>query len=119
MQLLACPWKYVNLHRRQFDGADHGIDFQQLLHEAGRVRAEHIGGTTNTTAYSQETEVTVGSTFGHLSCTTGAGTHIGPLTGVTSGHAAQNINAAISCGISVKWEASYRFTSPAGLGVSE
>jgi hypothetical protein len=54
-------------------------------------------------------------------CAIGAGTDIGTITGALSGWAKMDINAVVNYGFlapSAKWEGSYRFTSPTGLGVS-
>jgi hypothetical protein len=73
---------------------------------------------TNGTVTSSGAEVTTPSPFGTLNCKTGEGTHLGSITGVSSGFATMTINAALSCsGVSSKWEATYVVTSPEGLGV--
>lgn len=56
---------------------------------------------TNGSVTSSGGEVTVQSTFFGSSavCKTGAGTKIGTLTGVKSGHATLDINATVNCGI--------------------
>jgi len=73
---------------------------------------------TNGTVVSSGAEWTIGSPFGTLNCKTGAGTHLGTLTGVASGHATIDINSFLSCsGIWLKWEGTYTVTSPTGLGV--
>jgi hypothetical protein len=79
-------------------------------------------GGTNATITSSETELTVQSTIFGISavCKTGAGTPIGTLTGVSSGHATIHINEGlVSCGIlgNAKWTASLSVTTPTGLGV--
>ncbi|HVD40754.1 MAG TPA: hypothetical protein VNC16_07110 [Solirubrobacterales bacterium] len=89
------------------------------IHDPGTFEIVWISGTTNGTVYFENTQVTSGSPIGTLNCTTGATTHIGTLTGVSSGHATLHINALINCGIipSAKWEGTYTVTSPEGLGV--
>jgi len=73
---------------------------------------------TNGTVTSSGAEVTTGSPFGTLNCKTGAGTHLGTLTGVAAGNATMTINATLTCsGISSRFRATYIVTSPAGLGV--
>jgi len=55
-----------------------------------------------------------------LTCSTGASTDLGLLTGVAAGNATLEINAVINCGFfrpSVIWKAAYTITSPQGLGV--
>jgi hypothetical protein len=89
------------------------------VHTGGTLHVSHIANTTNGTVTSSGAEVTTESPFGTLNCKTGAGTHLGTLTGVSSGHATMDINATLSCsGISSKWIATYTVTSPTGLGVS-
>jgi hypothetical protein len=88
-----------------------------VTHNAGTLHVKWTSGTDGTVT-SSGAEVTTGSPFGTLNCKTGAGTHLGTLTGVASGNATMDINAALSCsGISSKWEATYVVTSPSGLGV--
>jgi hypothetical protein len=87
------------------------------VHKSGSLSIKWISGT-NGTVTSSEAEFTTGSPFGTLNCKTGAGTHLGTLTGVASGHATVDINAALSCsGVSSKWEAEWVITTPTGLGV--
>ena len=87
------------------------------VHKGGTLHVTWTSGT-NGTVTSSGAEVTTGSPFGTLTCVTGAGTHLGTLTGVKTGNASLAINAALTCsGISSKWEATYTVTSPAGLGV--
>ncbi len=90
------------------------------VHKPGTLHIQHIAGTTDGTVISSETEATKVSIFGTLTCKTGAGTHIGRLTGTASGHARIHINAVLDCGIvpSVTWKGTYTVTSPTGLGVS-
>jgi hypothetical protein len=86
-------------------------------HKGGTLHVKWIA-STNATVTSSEAEWTTGSPFGTLTCKTGAGTHLGALTGVKTGNAMLDINAALSCsGVSMKWEATYTVTSPSGLGV--
>lgn len=90
------------------------------VHNAGKLWFEHITGTTNATVFSEETDVTKGTVFGTLTCTTGAGTHIGTLTGAAAGHATLDVKAVLNCGVlvpSMLWTATYTVTSPLGLGV--
>jgi hypothetical protein len=86
----------------------------------GKLDIDWDGGT-NGTVISTEAEVTVVSTAFGISavCKTGAGTDIGTLTGVKTGHALMHINGKISCGIlgTSTWTGSYTVTSPTGLGV--
>lgn len=91
------------------------------VHKAGEFYIEHESGTTNGTVFSENTEVTVGTPFGTVNCKSGAGTDIGTLTGVASGHATLHINGLFNCGFlapSVRFVTTYRITSPTGLGVS-
>jgi hypothetical protein len=90
------------------------------VHKPGTLHISHISGTTNGTVVSSGAEWTWYSTsFGaYLNCKTGAGTHLGRLTGVKEGHARLDVNAVLSCsGISAKIETTYAVTSPTGLGV--
>jgi hypothetical protein len=92
------------------------------VHKPGALKVDWISGTTNGTVFPEEAQVTSGSPIGTLNCTTGAGTHIGTLVGAaTGGHAVMNINAVLNCGIipSARWEATYKVTSPTGLGVEQ
>jgi hypothetical protein len=89
--------------------------------QPGQLYVEHESGTTNGTVFSENTTLRIGSPFGHVHCTTGAGTDIGTLTGVSSGHATLHINAVLHCGFllpSALWTGKYTITSPTGLGVS-
>jgi uncharacterized oligopeptide transporter (OPT) family protein len=68
-------------------------------------------------------EVTVRATVGGslitVNCKT-RNTDLGTVTGVSSGSAVMTLNAVHNCGFflpSAKWEATYLFTGPAGLGV--
>jgi hypothetical protein len=87
----------------------------------GSLSVENIAGTTNGTVRSIGAKVTVPSPFGLLTCVTAAspGTDIGTLTGVKTGNATMDINAALNCGsITAKWTGTYTVTSPVGLGVT-
>jgi hypothetical protein len=89
------------------------------VHDPGTLHFSHIAGTTNATVVWSGAQITVDSPFGNLPCQTGAGTHIGTLTGTASGNAELHLNAVINCGVivpSVKWNATYEITSPSGLG---
>lgn len=91
------------------------------VHKPGTLKFKYIAGTTNATVESENTVLTRGSSVGTLTCTTGAGTHIGTLTGVASGQATLHIATALNCGLipSAKWAATYVVTTPSGLGVTE
>jgi hypothetical protein len=94
-------------------------DRTALTDDPGTLHIQWTSGT-NGTVTSSKLDITTNSPFGTLTCTTGAGTHLGSLTGVasSSAHATIDINASISCsGISSKWEATYTITTPTGLGV--
>lgn len=55
----------------------------------------------------------------YITCKTGAGTKIGTLHGVASGHATLTINAVLNCGFlypSLRWLGDFNVTSPTGLG---
>jgi len=91
------------------------------VHAPGKLYIEHITGTTNSTVYSEEAEVTtqVPPFSTYVNCKTAEGTHIGTLTGSAAGHATLHVNAVLNCGAllpSAKWEATYTVTSPTGLG---
>lgn len=87
------------------------------IHKPGIIEIEW---TQNTEAkvYSTGTEVTVKTGLGTLTCTTKERL-IGVLKGVNKGNAELSVNAVIECGITVKWTATYLFTSPNGFGVVE
>jgi hypothetical protein len=92
------------------------------VHKGGTIHISYINQTTSGTVTLSGTEVTVYSTphGTYLNCKTGAGTHLGTLSGVSShaAHATLTLNAVLSCsGISYKWEGTYTITSPTGLGV--
>jgi hypothetical protein len=88
------------------------------VHDPGKLEVVHISGTTNGTVYSEETQLTTGSPIGTLWCVTEETTHMGTLTGVSSGNATLHVNSTLDCGlISAKWEGTYTVTSPSGLGV--
>jgi hypothetical protein len=87
------------------------------VHNQGALKIYWTWGTDGTVS-SEEAEITTGSPLGTLTCTTGSATHLGTLTGVSSGHATMHVNANIDCGISAKLVTTYKITSPTGLGVS-
>jgi hypothetical protein len=90
------------------------------VHKAGVVHLQFIDATRATVSFSQ-TEWTVSSPFGTLTCVTGSGVDVGTLTGVASGSATMDINAVINCGFlvpSATLKGTYTVTSPSGLGVS-
>lgn len=90
-----------------------------VVHKFGTLHISHISDTTNGTVTSSGAEVTTNSPFGTITCETGEGTHLGTLTGVSSGHAEMDVNVTIVCsGISLKWTATRVITVPTGLGVS-
>lgn len=97
------------------------IDTTTVL-KAGRLFFSWDGGT-NATVTQSESEVTYQSTFFGASavCKTGAGTDIGTLTGVASGHATLHLNAKVNCGILgiARLTGVYTVTTPTGLGVVE
>ena len=88
----------------------------------GSLSVTNIAGTTNGTVTSSGAEVTVVSTAFGVSavCKTGAGTVIGKITGLFSGHPTLDLTGKIGCGIlgTAHWEAFLGFTSPTGLGVT-
>jgi hypothetical protein len=88
---------------------------------AGSISIENISGTTNGTVRSIGMKFTTPSPLGTLTCVTAAspGTDIGTLTGVASGKAKVDINAALNCGIiTARWVDVYVLTGPEGLGVT-
>lgn len=100
-----------------FSGCTHGT----RVVNRGTISIAHAGGT-NGTVRSTSALINVDSTtFGvTMECTT-SDTHLGTLTGVSSGHATLHVNAVVNCGFfvpSARWLADYTFTSPTGLGVS-
>jgi hypothetical protein len=90
-----------------------------VVDAAGSIEVESISGTTNATLFSKNLKVTTPSPFGKLTCTTSStGTDIGKVTGVSSGNARVDINAALNCGsITARWVALYEWTSPFGFGI--
>jgi hypothetical protein len=81
----------------------------------------NIAATTNGTVRWIGGVITTPSPFGPLSCSMAAapGTDIGTLTGTAFGTPTLDINASLNCGfITGKWQATYTFTSPEGLGVT-
>jgi hypothetical protein len=99
-----------------FTGCSHTTDVLAL----GSLSISWTAGT-NGTLSSSGAEITVKSTIFGISdvCKTGAGTTIGTLTGVSSGHATMHINARVACSISgtSTWIGTYTITSSTGLGV--
>jgi hypothetical protein len=97
--------------------------------EVSPVTVESRGGfyiekevATSGIVYSEQTAVTWNTSFGfHVTCTTaGSGTGIGTLDGVASGNATMTIAAVLSCGFllpSARWSATYKISTPTGLGV--
>lgn len=87
----------------------------------GSMSVEWISGTTNGTIRLVNTEVTVPSAIGTLTCKTGSGVDIGTMKGVaTGGKATMDINAVLNCGFlapSVAWSGKYLVTSPTGKGI--
>lgn len=91
------------------------------VHDPGTFWIEHIAGTTDGWLYSENLIMTGSSPFGTLTCTTGAGTTIGRLTGKASGNARLDMNGVLNCGFlvpSASWKADYWLTSPGATGVS-
>jgi hypothetical protein len=86
----------------------------------GSITIQHTAGT-NGTVRSSGAEIQVQSTtFGTtLVCSTN-NTHLGTLSGVSSGHAKIKTLAVVNCGFfvpSAMWESEYTVTSPTGFGV--
>lgn len=96
-------------------------NFAVTVHKPGQLYFEHISGTTNGTVFSENAEVTSGTAWGFtVNCKTGSGTHIGKLTGVSSGEATLDIDAVLNCGFllpSGVWKGTYNMWGN-GLGVS-
>jgi hypothetical protein len=95
-----------------------------VIDAKGTLSIERIPGTTNGTVRSTGAiitmPVTVGSSVVTATCTTNE-TDIGTLTGVATGHARLDVNAALNCGSSFLnsiWEATYEVTNLEGLGVT-
>lgn len=105
-----CTWTTKTLTNGSLDITD-----------IGDVNGDGQGDGTVTGTASR---VTV-QVFGFLDCVygTGAGTHLGTLTGSTAGHATMDINATVKlqegafCPETTKWVAKYEVTSPTGLNV--
>ncbi len=92
--------------------------------EGGELEIHHIAGTTNGTLTAKGFKVNVEIPFFGTTCTytTGAGTHMGTLTGVSSGNATMDINAIVTtsspgCLSSARWVATYTVTKPSPFGV--
>jgi len=93
-----------------------------VVDTAGSLTVERIGSTGNGTVRSIGAKFTTPSPFGSLTCTTASapGTDIGTLTGVSSGSAKLDVNAALNCGvITAKLTGSYITTSPHALSVHQ
>jgi hypothetical protein len=90
---------------------------QVVFHTNGSLSVERIGTTTNGTVRWSGGVWTIPSPFGTLTCQTAAspGTDIGTLTGVSSGNATIDLFAVLMCGISVKWEGTYKTTTAIGV----
>lgn len=91
------------------------------VHFSGTLHVAHIAGTTDGTVSSSGAQVTVGSPFGTLTCSTGFGVDIGRLTGKSWGWSTLDVNAVLNCGFlvpSATWKATYETTHAPGLGVS-
>jgi len=92
------------------------------VHSSGYLEIEWRSGTTNGTVFWKGLKLTTPSAFGALTCVTpAAGTHVGTLTGVTSGRATLHFHAVVNCGFflpSATWEGKFEVTSPEGLGVT-
>ena len=91
------------------------------------VGDKNADGQGDGTVTGTGSEVTV-LVFGFIDCIygTGAGTHLGTLSGSTAGHASLAINATIElqsggfgCPETTKWVANYTVTTPTGLNVRE
>jgi hypothetical protein len=91
----------------------------------GGLYIEHEASNTSGIVFSENTAVTWNTSFGfHVTCTTPAsGRGIGTLDGVgsSSAHATMTIAAVLSCGFllpSASWSATYKISTPTGLGVT-
>lgn len=108
----SCTWTTTTLAKGSLD-----------IKYVGDINGDGQGDGTVT---GTGTEVT-NQVFGFLDCVygTGAGTHLGTLTGSAAGHATISINAMIKlvsgafCPETTKWVASYTVTSPTGLNVRQ
>ncbi|HYQ79697.1 MAG TPA: hypothetical protein VEP91_11370 [Solirubrobacterales bacterium] len=95
-----------------------------IVDAKGGFYIEWEPGTTSGTVFSENTEVTLPTTFGFsVSCKTGAGTKIGTLDAASSAssHATLTGFAVLNCGFllpSASMSGSYVITSPTGLGVT-
>lgn len=102
-----------------FGGCSHTTD----VLSKGNFSISAIKGTTNGDLSSSAAEIQMRSTFFGVNavCKTGAGTHLGTITGKASGQATVDINTNLDCGILgiVGWTASYVVTSPEGFGIVE
>jgi hypothetical protein len=87
----------------------------------GTLSIEHTSGQNGTVRSSSALVTVQSTTFGTtLECVT-SNTHLGTLTGTSSGHANLKINAVVNCGFfmtTAKWEGEYTVTSPTGLAVT-
>jgi hypothetical protein len=90
--------------------------------EGGELEVHHVTGTTNGTLTAKGFKVTVQTPFGSCVFTAATGTHMGTLTGSTTGNATMDVNAVVTresglCPSSAKWVANYAVTSPTKLTV--
>ncbi|HET8813388.1 MAG TPA: hypothetical protein VFM51_00345 [Solirubrobacterales bacterium] len=92
------------------------------VHNPGTLEIHYIPGEhTNGTVYWEHTTVTIRvPILGYVLCPPAETTHVGTLTGVSSGQATLHISAGINCSYfgSITWEATYLVTTPDGLGLS-
>jgi hypothetical protein len=93
----------------------------------GELEVHSITGTTNGTLTAKNFEVTVETFLGKCTFVAGASTHLGTLTGSTTGNATMDINAVVTrkspdpdtgtCPSSARWQGSYTVTTPTKLTV--
>lgn len=89
------------------------------IHKDGTVKITHITGSTNGTVFSSGVEVTSSTPFGTVTCKTN-NTHMGVITGKSSGQATVDVNAVIPCGFlapSTILQATLTVTTPEGIGI--
>jgi hypothetical protein len=100
-----------------------GCDSTVHVLKEGSLEIHHIAGTTNGTLTSSGAEVTVIKSGVHCIYET-SNTHIGTLTGSTTGHATLHIEANLKrvptsflCADNAAWEGEYTVTQPSPLWV--
>jgi hypothetical protein len=97
--------------------------------KGGELEIHWISGTTNGTLTAKGFEVTTETFLGKCTFVTASATHLGTLTGSTTGNATMDINAIVTrkvgdtdagfCPSSARWQGTYTVTAPTKLYVEE